>query len=88
MSYQNYQNPSTFSPYTPPPDEQKSNRNYARPIPSSSTTASTSASANPFAGIHRQTGQLPDGQIKVNKYETDLPIRYVIYYNAISFNRI
>ena len=73
-----YQNPSTFSPYTPPPDEQKSNRNYARYAPGipSSTTASTSASANPFAGIYRQTEQLPDGQIKVNKYETGLPIRY------------
>ncbi|CAG8476939.1 10107_t:CDS:2 [Funneliformis mosseae] len=74
-----YQNPATFSPYTPPPDEQKSNRNSVRyaPIPSSSTTASTSASAsaNPFAGVYRQTEQLPDGQIKINKYETGLPIR-------------
>ncbi|RIA85092.1 hypothetical protein C1645_698077 [Glomus cerebriforme] len=72
-----YQNPSTFSPYTPPPDEQKSKRNSIRyaPIPSSSTTASTSASANPFAGVYRQTEQLPDGQMKINKYETSLPIR-------------
>jgi len=72
-----YQNPSTFSPYTPPPDEQKLNRNSIRyaPIPSSSTTASTSASANPFAGVYRQTEQLPNGQTKINKYETGLPIR-------------
>ncbi|CAG8713941.1 153_t:CDS:2 [Rhizophagus irregularis] len=68
-----YQNPSTFSPYTPPPDEQKLNRNSVRYA--SSTTASTSASANPFAGVYRQTEQLPDGQMKINKYETDLPIR-------------
>ncbi|CAI2168687.1 12579_t:CDS:2 [Funneliformis geosporum] len=74
-----YQNPATFSPYTPPPDEQKSNRNSVRyaPIPSSSTTASTSASAsaNPFAGVYKQTEQFPDAQIRINKYETGLPIR-------------
>ncbi|CAG8705437.1 8691_t:CDS:2 [Gigaspora rosea] len=70
-----YQNPATFSPYTPPPDERKSNR-YSY-VPGSSTTASTSASAsaNPFAGVYRTTEQLPDGQIKINKYETSLPIR-------------
>jgi hypothetical protein len=68
-----YQNPSNFSPYTPPPDEQKLNRNSVRYA--SSTTASTSASANPFAGVYRQTEQLPNGQMKINKYETDLPIR-------------
>ncbi|GBB91958.1 hypothetical protein RclHR1_19430005 [Rhizophagus clarus] len=68
-----YQNPSNFSPYTPPPDEQKLNRNSVRYA--SSTTASTSTSANPFAGVYRQTEQLPNGQMKINKYETDLPIR-------------
>ncbi|CAG8455218.1 714_t:CDS:2 [Diversispora eburnea] len=76
-----YQNPATFSPYTPPPDEQKAktyrNSGLYTPIPSSSTTASTSASAsaNPFAGIYQTTENLPDGQIKINKYETALPIR-------------
>ncbi|CAG8553552.1 15851_t:CDS:2, partial [Dentiscutata erythropus] len=45
-----YQNPATFSPYTPPPDERKSN-------------------------LYRTTEQLPDGQIKINKFETSLPIR-------------
>ncbi|CAG8641159.1 3459_t:CDS:2, partial [Acaulospora colombiana] len=72
-----YQNPATFSPYTLPPDEQKAktNRNSTRytPVPSASTTASSSA--NPFAGVYRTTEQLPDGQIRVNKYETSLSIR-------------
>ncbi|CAG8508199.1 1471_t:CDS:2 [Acaulospora morrowiae] len=78
-----YQNPATFSPYTLPPDEQKAKtaRNSIRyaHVPSASTSASTSA--NPF-GVYQTTEQLPDGQIKVNKYETNLPIRPTIKHSS------
>ncbi|CAG8507199.1 9146_t:CDS:2 [Paraglomus brasilianum] len=77
-----YQNPGTFAPYTPPPDEtpksQRSSVRYA-PVPhSSSAAASTSASvqsSNPFAGVYQTTHGLPEGTIKVNKYETTLGLR-------------
>ncbi|CAG8500936.1 5475_t:CDS:2 [Ambispora gerdemannii] len=81
-----YQNPSTFAPYSPPPDESKTYR-YT-PVPSgsgsnahassastSAAAASSSTSTAPFAGVHQATGQAPSNQIKVNTYETDLPIR-------------
>ncbi|KAG9290467.1 hypothetical protein G9A89_002442 [Geosiphon pyriformis] len=85
-----YQNPATFAPYSPPPDETKSFRNSTRYIPPSSSSrsqggsaaASTSASAakptasaNPFAGVYQNSGQIPPNQIKINTYETDLPLR-------------
>ncbi|CAJ0651084.1 4036_t:CDS:2, partial [Entrophospora sp. SA101] len=93
-------NPASFSPYTPPPDEQKSNRSSIRysHIPTGSTsggdstgngggiggigTSSKSAGGkgisgvtNPFAGIYRTTEQIPEDTIRVNKYETSMPIR-------------
>nr|CAG8439504.1 9660_t:CDS:2 [Entrophospora candida] len=90
-----YYKTASFSPYTPPPDEQKSNRSSIRysHIPTGSTsggdstgngggiggigTSSKSAGGKGISGvrIYRTTEQIPEDTIRVNKYETSMPIR-------------
>ncbi|CAG8507749.1 6846_t:CDS:2 [Ambispora leptoticha] len=48
---------------------------HAASASTSAAAASSSTSTAPFTGVYQATGLSPSNQIKVNTYETDLPIR-------------
>ncbi|KAL1923150.1 uncharacterized protein VTP21DRAFT_9526 [Calcarisporiella thermophila] len=68
-----------FAPYTPSPDESKRGRSGYQPIPSSSSSSGPSGIAGSYQNPSTHAGLLEEGEaantVRVNKYETSLPIR-------------